>query len=323
MYKVLAIQPFHPDGMAILEARDDVRLEVLDTLDEAAIAAAIEDADAVTLRVAKLPARVLERAKKLKVVSRHGVGYDNVDVEACTRARILLTVTANANAIAVAEHAMALMLALANQVFAYDKAVRAGEWDIKRHLLRFELHGKRLLIVGFGRIGKLVAVRAEAFGMEVDVLDPYVDPEIIGRAGYGHIKNLRGALPEVDVLTLHAPLTPETRHMIGDDELKLLPRHALVINTARGGIVHEGALAAALQEGRIAGAALDVFEQEPPARNNPLLDIPNTILAPHAAGPSREANIRMGIAVAQNTLAALDGTIDPGQVINTEVLRRR
>jgi D-3-phosphoglycerate dehydrogenase / 2-oxoglutarate reductase len=154
MYKVLVIQPFHNDGMKILEARDDVRLEVIDPADENEIAAPIRDADAVTLRTARLPAHVIEQAERLKVVSRHGVGYDNVDLAACTRRGIMLTVAAGANAVAVAEHALGMMLALAGRVRAHDRAVRGGEWHLKQSLPRFELAGKRLLIVGFGRIGR-------------------------------------------------------------------------------------------------------------------------------------------------------------------------
>ncbi|HEX6141652.1 MAG TPA: hydroxyacid dehydrogenase [Geminicoccaceae bacterium] len=322
-YKVLVIQPFHEEGMRILEARDDVRLEVIDTTDEAAITAAIRDADAVTLRVAKLPARVIEQAERLKVVSRHGVGYDNVDVLACSRRGIVVTITAAANAVAVAEHALGLMLALSNQVLPYDRATRSGDWTIKQRLPRFELAGKRLLIVGFGRIGRQVARRAEALGMEVDVYDPYVDPEVIGRAGYGQVQDLRGGLGGIDVLTLHTPLTSETRGMIGADELALLPAHAILINTARGGIVDEAALADALRNGRLAGAGLDVFAEEPPPRDHPLFALDNVVLSPHAAGPSREAGIRMAVAVARNTLAALDGRVDPEMVVNPEVLRRR
>jgi D-3-phosphoglycerate dehydrogenase len=321
-HKVLIIQPFHDDGRAILEARDDVRVEVIDTTDEAEIAEAIRDADAVTLRVAKLPRHVLDRAERLKVVSRHGVGYDNVDVEACTERGVIVTITANANAVAVAEHALGLMLALSNRVVPYDRATRSGDWTIRQRQPRFELAEKRLLIVGFGRIGRRVALRAEAFEMEVVVLDPYVDPEEIGRAGYGHVQDLHEALPETDVLTLHTPLTRETRNMIGAAELALLPEEAILINTARGGIVDESALADALRAGRIAGAAFDVFATEPPPSDHPLFEIENVVVSPHAAGPSREAGRRMAVAVAENTLAALDGRIDREMVVNPEVLQR-
>lgn len=319
-YKILVIQPFHDDGMAILEARDDVRIEVIDTNDETVIAEAIADADAVTLRVAKLPARVLARAERLKVVSRHGVGYDNVDVEECTRRGILVTIAAGANAVAVAEHTIALMLGLANRVLSYDAAVRAGDWAVRRRYGRFELAGKRLLIVGFGRIGQQVARRAEAFGMEISVVDPYVDPERIGRSGYGHVHDLHGALPDADVVTLHAPLTSETRGLIGAAELALLPAHAILVNTARGGMVDESALVDALRAERLHGAALDVFAQEPPPADHPLFGLPNVLLAPHAAGGSREAGVRVAIMVARNTLAALDGRIDREMVVNPEVL---
>lgn len=321
-YKILVVQSFHQDGLDVFAGRDDVRVEVIETTDEAAIGEAIADADAVTLRVAKLPRRVIDRAERLKVVSRHGVGYDNVDVAACSERGIPVTITANANAVAVAESALGLMLALSNRVLAYDRATREGDWTIRQREPRFELAGKRLLLVGLGRIGQRVARRAEAFEMEVDVLDPHVDPEEIGRAGYGHVHDLRKALPGVDVLTLHTPLTGETRGMIGAEELALLPPRAILINTARGGIVDEAALAEALRAGRLAGAGLDVFASEPPPADHPLFALDNVVLSPHAAGPSREAGVRMAVAVARNTLAALDGRIDPEMVVNQEVLRR-
>jgi D-3-phosphoglycerate dehydrogenase / 2-oxoglutarate reductase len=321
MHKVLVVEPFHEEGMRLLRARPDLELEVIDSPQEALIAARIADAEAITLRAGRLGAGLIARAPRLRVVCRHGVGYDNVDLEALSARGIPLTITADANAVPVAEHAFYLMLALANQGPLCDRETRRGEWaGLRRTLQRFELEGKRLLIIGFGRIGREVAVRAEAFGMEVVVYDPYVEDETIGRSGYGHVGDYRAALPEVDVLSVHAPLTRETRGMIGEAELAALPRHAIVINTARGGIIDEAALVDALRAGRIAGAGLDVFEEEPPPRDHPLFALANVVLTPHAAGVSRESAVRMAVSVARSVIEGLDGRLDPLVVVNREVL---
>jgi D-3-phosphoglycerate dehydrogenase / 2-oxoglutarate reductase len=321
MHKVLVVEPFHEEGMRVLRARPDLEVEVIDAPSEAEIAARIGDAAGITLRAAKLPAHLIEQAPRLRVVCRHGVGYDNVDLEALTARRIPLTITADANAVPVAEHTLYLMLALANQGPLCDRETRRGQWaSLRRTLQRFELEGKRLLIIGFGRIGREVAVRAEAFGMEVVVFDPYVEAAAIGRAGYGHTTDLRAVLPEVDVLTVHVPMTRETRGMIGAAELAALPERAIVINTARGGIIDEAALVEALHAGRIAGAGLDVFAEEPPPPDHPLFALLNVVLTPHAAGVSRESAVRMAISVARSVIEGIDGKLDPLVVVNREVL---
>jgi D-3-phosphoglycerate dehydrogenase / 2-oxoglutarate reductase len=321
-HKVLVVEPFHEDGMRLLRARPDLEIEVIEEPSETEIAAAIAEAEGITLRTARLPARLIDRAPRLRVVCRHGVGYDNVDLAALTARGIPLTITADANAVPVAEQTLYLMLALANQGPLCDRETRRGQWaGLRRSLQRFELEGKRLLIIGFGRIGREVAVRAEAFGMQVVVFDPYVDPQVIGRAGHGHVADFRTVLPETDVLTVHVPMTRETRGMIDAPELAALPERAIVINTARGGIIGEAALIEALRAGRLAGAGLDVFEAEPPAPDNPLFALPNVVLSPHAAGVSRESAVRMAVSVARSVIEGIDGHLDPLVVVNREVLR--
>ena len=320
-FKVLVIGPIHERGMALLRERSDVAVEVIDVPTAEQIAARIEDADGVVLRTAPLRGDLVDRARRLKVVSRHGVGYDNVDLEALSRRRIPLTITADANAIAVAEHTLYLMLALAKRGPGYDRATRAGEWAARNRLDRVELCGRRVLILGFGRIGREVALRCEAFGMEVSVYDPYVDHETIGRAGYHPVDDFRAELPRTHVLSVHTPLTGETSHMIGRAELGMLAEHAFVLNASRGGIVDEVALLEALQTGRLAGAGLDVLEDEPPARDHPLLALDNVVLSPHAAGLTQESAVRMAVSCARNLLAGLDGKLDLSMVVNPEVLQ--
>jgi D-3-phosphoglycerate dehydrogenase len=320
MRKVLIIQPFHEDGMKLFAARPDVAYEVVDGAPDE-LAEKIADADGVTIRTTPLPAEVLDRAERLKVVSRHGVGYDNIDVDALTRRRIPLAIAADANATAVAEHTLYFMLALAKQGLRYDRATREGGWAVRNSLEAVDLMGRRVLVMGFGRIGREVASRCAAFGMAVMVYDPYVQANVIEAAGdYRSVPDFEAALPETDVLTVHMPLGADSRGLIGAAELAALPAHAFVINAARGGIIDEAALHEALTSGRIAGAGLDVFDREPPPDDHPLFALPNVILTPHSAGLSKEAAIRMAISTARNVLAGIDGKLDPSMVVNREVL---
>jgi D-3-phosphoglycerate dehydrogenase / 2-oxoglutarate reductase len=320
MPKVLIVQPIHEDGMKLLAARPDVACEIVDGALEA-LAEHIADADGVTIRTSPLPGDVIERARRLKVVSRHGVGYDNIDVQALTRRGIPLAIAADANATAVAEHTLFFMLALAKQGLRHDRATREGGWAVRNSLAAVDLLGRRVLVMGFGRIGREVAKRCAAFGMTVMVHDPYVQANVIEAAGdYRSVPDFQAVLPETDVLTVHMPLGADSRGLIGAAELVALPDHAFVINAARGGIVDETALHAALTSGQIAGAGLDVFDQEPPPENHPLFALPNVILSPHNAGLSKEAAIRMAISTARNVLAGIDGKLDPSMVVNREVL---
>ena len=265
MPKLLIIGAFHADGMKLFESRPEVALTIVDGSDEAEVAAKIEDADGVTIRTSLLPAALIERAERLKIVSRHGVGYDNIDVEALTARKIPLAIAADANATAVAEHTLYFMLALAKQGLAYDRATRENRWAVRNNLEAVDLMGRRVLIMGFGRIGREVARRCAAFGMQVTVYDPYVQANIIEQEGdYRSIPDFDAVLPETDILTVHIPLSEESRRLISTKELSRLPAHAFVINAARGGIIDEQALYDALTTGKIAGAALDVFDQEPP-----------------------------------------------------------
>jgi D-3-phosphoglycerate dehydrogenase len=320
MPKILIIQPFHEDGMALFHARDDIEYEIVDGKSEAELAEKIRDADAATIRTALVPASVIEKAERLKVLSRHGVGYDNIDVAALTARGIPLAIAADANATAVAEHAFFFMLALAKQALRHDRATREGRWEIRNSFETVDLMGRRVLVMGYGRIGREIAQRCAAFGMQVAVYDPNVQANLIEADRYHSVHDSQAALPETDVLTLHMPLAGESRHIIGAPELAALPSHALVINCARGGIIDEDALYDALTSGAIAGAGIDVFEREPPPEDHPLFGLDNVILSPHTAGMSREAALRMAVSTARNALAALDGKLDPSMVVNREVL---
>lgn len=321
MPKVLIIQPFHDDGMALLEARSDLIYEIVDGSSIEEMKAKIVDADGVTLRTALLPADVLDCAGRLKVVARHGVGYDNVDLDVLNRRGIPLALTADANATSVAEHVLFMMLHLAKRGASYDRATREGGWAVRNSLSAVDIGERRLLIVGFGRIGKEVAKLCQAFRMQISVYDPYVPGDVIQSAGCRPVADVTTVLGDTDILTVHMPLADDTRHLIDEATFKALPRDAFVINCARGGIVDETALHAALSSGEIAGAGLDVFEQEPPpSRDHPLFTLDNVILSPHSAGLTLECAKRMAVSTARNVLAGIDGDLDPSMVVNRDVL---
>jgi len=321
--KLLFIMPIHEQGMKLAHDRDDVEVAVTRHLAGPGLLEDIRDANGILVRAAKITRDVIAAAEKLEVVSRHGVGYDAVDVAALTERGIPLTITPGANAVSVAEHAMFQMLALAKRCAAHDGDVREGRFAQGRVAMRAtDVQGKTLLIVGFGRIGSLVAPRALGFGMRVLACDPYIEQGVIEAAGCTPVADFRSVLPEVDVLSVHTPLTGETRRMIGEAELAALKPDALVLNTARGGIVDEDALAAALRSGHLAGAGVDVFEDEPnqPDVARPLFGCDNVIFSPHIAGVSLEAGIRMGRMSVQNILDCFDGRLSPHVVVNKEVL---
>jgi D-3-phosphoglycerate dehydrogenase / 2-oxoglutarate reductase len=316
MPEVLVVGRIKPEGMAILEARGGLSVRLAEESDPAAILAAAPTADAILVRTAPIGADVIAAAQRLRVVSRHGVGYDNVDVAALDARRIPLAVSANANRVSVAEHAMAMLLTLAKAALPHDAAVRAGNWAIRNRFLAFELFGKQLLLVGFGRIGREVAARARAFGMTVAVHDPFVDAAALEASGCTLAPDLDEALRTADAVSLHLPLSTATRHVIDARRLALMRPTAILLNTARGGLIDEHALAAALAEGALRAAGIDVFAEEPPRPDNPLLASANVLLSPHNAGVTDESMVRMATEAATNILDVLDGRLDPGVIVN-------
>lgn len=321
MPTVLLTEAIHEDGVARLKARTGVEVILGSGLAREAMLAAIARADAIGVRTYALPADVLAGANALKVVAKHGVGCDNIAVDHMTGRGLPVAVTAHANKVSVAEHTFAMMLAIAKDTAGYDEAVRQGNWGRRLSLRAFELQGRTLLIIGFGRIGKEVAARARAFGMRVLVADIAMDHDTAARLGCEEVADFRSVLPEVDVLTIHTPKTDLTSGMIGARELAAMKPGAVLINCARGGLVDETALLAALSSGKLLGAGLDVFDDEPLGRDNPFLKLHNVILSPHSAGSTRESGRRMGIETAENILAALDGTLTDENIFNLDALR--
>jgi D-3-phosphoglycerate dehydrogenase len=318
--KVAVIGAIDSSGISVLEVRSDIEYEIIDDVSEENLCRAVQETHGLLVRTATITSRVIAAAPELEVVSRHGVGYDNVDIKALTDRGIPLALAVGGNAVSVAEQAMHLMLTLTKQGFLYHQAVRQGQFDFRRRPSTSCLEGKSILIIGFGRTGSRVAARAAAFDMKIYALDPYINPDIIRRAGGTVVTDLTAALPRMDMVTIHCPKTTETRGLIGRAALNAMKSSAILVNTARGGIVNELDLVEALSSGQIAGAGIDVFETEPPDIDHPLLALPNVVLSPHCAGVTRESLVQMATIAAENVLAAFDGTLKPEMVANAEVL---
>jgi D-3-phosphoglycerate dehydrogenase len=316
---VLVVQPLRPEALAIFDARKDVSYKVVTDVSEANLVANVEDADAITVRTAEISKQVLAAAPRLKVISRHGVGYDNIPVNECTARGIPVTIVGSVNAVSVAEHTFYLMLAAARAGIELDTAVRRGDFRIRERVTGLELNGRNLLIIGFGRIGKQVATRAQVFGMNVSVFDPYYQGDLPNDIRV--VTSFETGLRAANVVTLHTPLTEETRGILGAHELSLLPKGAIVVNASRGGLIDETALLAAVKSRHLHGAGLDTFEAEPLPPDSPLFAEPRIVLSPHAAAMTETSLSAMAVMTAKNALAALDGTLDPDLVVNRSVLK--
>ncbi|MEM7046566.1 MAG: hydroxyacid dehydrogenase [Pseudomonadota bacterium] len=309
-----------PVGIALIK-KAGIAYDVVDDQDEAAVTAVLGHTDAVICRVAPFGAEHIARAPRLRVVSRHGVGYDSVDVAALTARKIPLTIVGNVNALSVAEHAFMLMIALARQIRNADRAVRENRWRIQGEVTTIELAGKTLLLLGFGRIGQRLAPRAKAFGMTVQAYDPFADETLMQKADVARVETLSPqALGAADVISVHVPYTQKTHHLIDGDFLSHMHPRSFLICTARGGIIDEAALCKALKAGGIAGAGLDVFAREPLPPDDPLRTLDSVLLTPHQASLTVECLQAMARVSAQNCLDALTGTLDPALVVNREVL---
>lgn len=319
-FHVLVVDTIHDVGQSQFDARDDIETTVLELPSEEELLAHVGTADAIAVRTTKISRKVIEAAPSLKVVSRHGVGYDSVDVACLTERGIPLCVAATSNAVSVAEHAMFMILALAKQSVAFDHATRSGDFWIKLGMGAQDIADKSLLIAGFGRIGSRTAKRALAFDMKVSVYDPYVDDDVIKAAGCTPVANFDAALPAMDFVTLHCPKSAETVNMISKAQLTAMKPTAVLVNTARGGLVDEDALYDALTSGTIAGAGIDVFAIEPPKPEHPLFQLENIIVSPHSAGVTEQSILRMASQTAENVLNVLDGKPNPDTIINKEVL---
>jgi D-3-phosphoglycerate dehydrogenase len=307
-------------GWDVLKDRDDIEAVSYDPyISMPDLQAALKDTDGIALSLTPLKAPEIAAAPRLRVAARIGVGYDAVEIPALTARRIPLMVVGTANSVSVAEHAIFMMYALAKQVMAQDRLVRANTWKDRWSAMPVDLAEKTLLVIGFGRIGTRTAKRCLAMDMPVLVYDPYVPAETIRAAGYEPVSDLDAALSRADVVTIHCPKTPETIGLFNAARIAKMKPKAFIINTARGGIIDEAALKDALVAGKLAGAGIDVFDKEPPAADNPLYGLANTIVSAHMAGVTTESMDRMAVATVKNILSVLDGTPNKENAVNKEV----
>jgi D-3-phosphoglycerate dehydrogenase len=307
---VLVAEELSPAAIAQLESGFEVRY--VDGSDRAALLPALAGVDAVIVRSAtRIDAEALAKAPNLRVVARAGVGLDNVDVEAATKAGVMVVNAPSSNTVSAAEHAVGLLLAVARNVPQAMASLKAGEWQRSR-FTGAELYGKVAGILGLGRIGELVAQRLAAFCTQVIAYDPYVPTARAAQLGV-RLVGLEDLLAEADFISVHLPKTAETSGLIGERELRLVKPGVLIVNAARGGIVDENALALALKDGRVGGAGIDVFATEPPA-DSPLLAFPNVVVTPHLGASTREAQEKAGTQVARSVRLALSGEFVPDAV---------
>src|SRR5579864_4362902 len=319
--KIMLPSTMSKAGWALVEARDDVEgVEFAPNLPVAEFHKVLEEASGICLGIQRFSDPELDAAPQLEVVSRIGVGYDAVDVPALTRRKVPLMIGGTSNSVSVAEAGVFLTMSLARKGAMMDTMVREGRWHDRYKDMPLDLYGKTVLIIGFGKIGTRSARRFAAMETNVLVYDPYIYSETIRGSGYEPVLDLDEAVARADFITIHCPKTPETIGMFNAARLARMKRTAFLVNTARGGIVDEKALYDALRANRIAGAALDVFDQEPTPQDNPLLTLPNFIAAPHVAGVTKEAVDRMAIVAVQNILSVIDGKPNTENVVNKEVL---
>ncbi|AAL81518.1 3-phosphoglycerate dehydrogenase [Pyrococcus furiosus DSM 3638] len=301
--KVLVAAPLHEKALNILK---DAGFEVIyeEYPEENRLLELVRDVEAIIVRSKpKITRKVIENAPKLKVIARAGVGLDNIDVEAAKEKGIEVVNAPAASSRSVAELAVGLMFAVARKIAYADRKMREGKWA-KKECMGIELEGKTLGIIGFGRIGYQVAKIARALGMKLLLYDPYPNEERAKEVG-GKFVDLETLLKESDIVTIHVPLIPETYHLINEERLRLMKRTAILINTSRGAVVDTQALIKALEEGWIAGAGLDVFEEEPLPENHPLTKFDNVVLTPHIGASTYEAQERAGVEVAEKIVEIL------------------
>lgn len=303
--KFVMTQAVCPEGLQMLDGVADVY--VADNQDPNNYLDEMKDADALIVRIAKCDGHAIENSPNLKVIGRTGVGYDSVDVKTATAHGIPVVITPGANNRSVAEHAVAMMFALSKNLVEAQQEMCKGNWEIRGAKKAFELEGKTIGILGLGAIGRETAKICEGCGMKVAAYDPFLSKEQVEGYGAVYYENYEDLLKVSDVVSIHVPLTDETKNMISKKQLTEMKKTALIINCSRGGIINETDLVEALKAGEIAGAGTDVFCSEPPKTDDPLLNCPNLIVSPHSAVQTREAVIKMAQMCVKGCLAVAEG----------------
>lgn len=320
--KVIIAEHIDESGIKVLEDSNLVETIYYDdsSISEKELYRALKEASAVIVRIKDFKREMIQMASKLEIISKHGVGYDNIDVAAATERKIPVTITSEANSDSVADHTLALMLALSRNLLKADIELKKDCFTRREHYTGLELEGKVAGIIGLGRIGTRVAKRcSQGFGMKVLAYDPFISAEYAGGFNSELLNDLESLLKASAFVTIHTPLTPLTENMIGEKELQMMKTDAFILNTARGGIINESALYQALKQNWIKGAGLDVFVKEPPTPDeNPLLGLDNVLVTPHIAGGAKEAARKMATHAAEEILLVLGGK-RPKNPINPEI----
>ena len=317
MPKIAIVDKIHQDGVNLLKNNSKFEYEIIEDISKKNLISKLPAFDGITLRRGKIDAEILEKCKKLKVISRHGVGFDNVDIKYLKKNNIKLLVTATSTSVSPSEHIMFMILNISKGIDFYDKAVRNGEFNSVMHMNHntFELSNKKVLIIGFGRIGKKLIKRCLGFEMKVYAYDPYVEKNVIESFGGIKIENLDEGLKVADIISLSVPLTKETQNLLTLEKMKMMKKNSIIINISRGGIVNELDLNEALNKKIIYGAGLDVFEKEPPDNNNPLLKNKRIVLSPHAATFTQECLSKMSTETVQNIIDFFEDRLNNDSIV--------
>jgi D-3-phosphoglycerate dehydrogenase len=321
MPHVVVAGKLHPSGRALLDAATGVSVRYIEEISEPSYAEHIQDADALLIRTQPLTAPTVAKAPRLKIVSRHGVGYDAIDVAALNTRGIALAVCGDVNSTAVAEHSAMMMLAASKRALRADKSVRGGRWDWRNNLEAQDLRGRNLLQLGYGRIGRHIVGMMQGFGMHIRAYDPYLSERGWPDAEVLEVTDLAEGLGWADIVSVSVPRGD--RAIIGRAEIAAMRPGAIIVNTARGGVVDEMALIDGLESGKIGAAGLDVFEEEPLPQEHPLTRFDQVMLSPHIAGVTDGAAERMAMGSAQNIIDFFAGKIDPELVVNRADLGRK
>lgn len=318
MYKIGIIDKMNDKGIDLLKSNNDFKVDIITDLSRENLLKVLPKYDGVTLRRGKLDSKILKGCKNLRVIARHGVGYDNVDTEYCKENNITLLVTHNSTSTSPAEHIMFMILNIYKGREMFDKMVRDGKFHKAIHLDindNFEIFNKKILIVGFGRIGKKLIKKCLGFDMQVSIYDPYVNEKTIKSLGGKKITNFEKGLKDTDILSMCVPLNKDTKNMIAHNQILLMKKNAIIINVSRGGVVNENDLNNALDRNIISFAGLDVFEKEPPDFDNPLLKNKRVLLSPHAATFTKECLENMSLETAQNIIDFFNGKIEKVKIV--------
>tara|TARA_A100001015_G_scaffold163255_1_gene181448 strand:+ start:619 stop:1581 length:963 start_codon:yes stop_codon:yes gene_type:complete len=318
MYKIGIIDEINPKGIEVLKNNKNFEYELITDLSRDNLLKKLPEFDGITLRRGKIDSSVLTKCKKLKVISRHGVGYDNVDTDYIKKNNIKLLVTDSSTSTSPAEHIMFMIISIYKGINMFDSIVRSGNFAKAIHLdikENFELNSKNILIIGFGRIGRKLIKKCLGFDLKVSVYDPFVDEKTINSFGGKKVLDLNSSLKEADIVSLSLPKNEKTNNLISLDKMKLMKKSAILINVSRGGIVNEKDLEYALNNKLIFFAGIDVFEKEPPDINNPLLSNKRVLLSPHAATFTKECLENMSIETVTNIIDFFEKRIDKSKIV--------